>query len=90
MFGLVDGNNFYASVERIFNPALRSQPVCILSNNDGCAIARSQEDVYKRQHSQQPGDGLRRSRLATRYFAIGIELRIEASRAEHVLSLIHI
>ncbi len=43
MFGLVDGNNFYASVERIFNPALRSQPVCILSNNDGCASARSQE-----------------------------------------------
>lgn len=43
MFGLVDGNNFYASCERVFNPALREQPVCILSNNDGCAIARSQE-----------------------------------------------
>ena len=43
MFGLVDGNNFYASCERVFNPALRGQPVCILSNNDGCAIARSQE-----------------------------------------------
>ncbi len=43
MFGLVDGNNFYASCERVFDPALREQPVCILSNNDGCAIARSQE-----------------------------------------------
>ena len=43
MFGLVDGNNFYASCERVFNPSLRGQPVCILSNNDGCAIARSQE-----------------------------------------------
>ena len=43
MFGLVDVNNFYASCERVFNPALRGQPVCILSNNDGCAIARSQE-----------------------------------------------
>lgn len=43
MFGLVDGNNFYASCERVFNPALCEQPVCILSNNDGCAIARSQE-----------------------------------------------
>ena len=43
MFGLVDGNNFYASCERVFNPSLRGQPVCILSNNDGCVIARSQE-----------------------------------------------
>lgn len=43
MFGLVDGNNFYASCERVFNPSLRGQPVVILSNNDGCAIARSNE-----------------------------------------------
>ncbi|MGE6654590.1 Y-family DNA polymerase, partial [Stenotrophomonas sp. NPDC077426] len=43
MLGLVDGNNFYASCERIFNPSLRGRPVVILSNNDGCAIARSQE-----------------------------------------------
>lgn len=43
MFGLVDGNNFYASVERSFNPALRGQPVVILSSGDGCAIARSNE-----------------------------------------------
>jgi len=43
MFGLVDGNNFYASCERAFQPELRGQPVCVLSNNDGCVIARSQE-----------------------------------------------
>lgn len=43
MFGLVDGNNFYASCERVFQPQLRGQPVCVLSNNDGCVIARSQE-----------------------------------------------
>ncbi|MCZ8158430.1 MAG: Y-family DNA polymerase [Rhizobiaceae bacterium] len=43
MIGLVDGNNFYASVERVFDPSLWGQPVCILSNNDGCVIARSNE-----------------------------------------------
>ena len=43
MFGLVDGNNFYASCERAFKPELQGVPVCVLSNNDGCVIARSQE-----------------------------------------------
>ncbi len=42
-FGLVDGNNFYASVERAFDPKLINRPVVVLSNNDGCAIARSAE-----------------------------------------------
>ncbi|HBP12112.1 MAG TPA: DNA polymerase V subunit UmuC, partial [Nitrospina sp.] len=40
---LVDCNNFYASCERVFNPALKGKPIIILSNNDGCVIARSQE-----------------------------------------------
>lgn len=43
MFALVDCNNFYASCERVFNPSLIGQPVVVLSNNDGCVIARSQE-----------------------------------------------
>ncbi|MCL1608953.1 Y-family DNA polymerase [Marseilla massiliensis] len=43
MFGLVDCNNFYCSCERVFNPALRDVPVVVLSNNDGCIIARSNE-----------------------------------------------
>ncbi len=40
---LVDGNNFFVSCERVFNPALEGVPVVVLSNNDGCAIARSPE-----------------------------------------------
>ncbi len=40
---LVDCNNFYASCERMFQPALRGKPVVVLSNNDGCVIARSNE-----------------------------------------------
>ncbi|MDI1272346.1 Y-family DNA polymerase [Polaromonas sp.] len=43
MFALVDGNNFYVSCERAFRPALKNRPVVVLSNNDGCAIARSNE-----------------------------------------------
>ena len=43
MFALVDCNNFYVSCERVFNPALRGRPVVVLSNNDGCFIARSEE-----------------------------------------------
>lgn len=39
----IDCNNFYASCERVFNPSLRGQPIAILSNNDGCIIARSDE-----------------------------------------------
>lgn len=43
MFALVDGNNFYVSCERVFRPSLNGRPVIVLSNNDGCAIARSNE-----------------------------------------------
>lgn len=42
-FILVDCNNFYASCERLFNPQLELKPVIVLSNNDGCVVARSQE-----------------------------------------------
>ncbi|MDD4922073.1 MAG: Y-family DNA polymerase [Bacteroidales bacterium] len=43
MYALVDCNNFFASCERVFNPSLNGFPVVILSNNDGCVIARSNE-----------------------------------------------
>ena len=43
MFALIDCNNFYVSCERVFNPKLNNKPVVVLSNNDGCAISRSDE-----------------------------------------------
>ncbi|MGC4033707.1 MAG: Y-family DNA polymerase [Tepidisphaeraceae bacterium] len=43
MFALVDANSFYASCEQIFRPALEGKPVVVLSNNDGCVVARSKE-----------------------------------------------
>ncbi|ELW93685.1 DUF4113 domain-containing protein [Acinetobacter baumannii] len=43
VFFLIDVNNMYVSCERVFNPSLNNQPVIVLSNNDGCAVARSNE-----------------------------------------------
>lgn len=43
IFGLIDGNSFYCSAERAFAPELRGIPLVVLSNNDGCAIARTTE-----------------------------------------------
>jgi hypothetical protein len=43
MFALIDCNNFYTSCERLFRPDLRHQPIVVLSNNDRCVIARSNE-----------------------------------------------
>ena len=42
-FALVDVNNFYVSCERVFQPRLERMPLVVLSNNDGCAVARSSE-----------------------------------------------
>ena len=43
MFALIDANNFYVSCERVFNPKLAHVPMVVLSNNDGCVVARSNE-----------------------------------------------
>ncbi len=43
VFALVDCNSFYVSCEKVFNPSIRNNPVVVLSNNDGCAISRSNE-----------------------------------------------
>ena len=43
IFALIDCNNFYASCERVFNPKLEGKPIVVLSNNDGCIVARSNE-----------------------------------------------
>lgn len=42
-FALIDGNSFYCSCERVFDPKLKGKPVIVLSNNDGCAVARTAE-----------------------------------------------
>ena len=43
MYALIDCNNFFVSCERVFRPDLAKKPVAVLSNNDGCVVARSNE-----------------------------------------------
>ena len=52
---LVDCNNFYVSCERVFQPELRDKPVVVLSNNDGCVIARSNEAKRSASRWARPG-----------------------------------
>ena len=66
MIGLVDGNNFFVSCERVFNRRLVGRPVAVLSNNDGCCVARSNEfkalgipmgtPYFKLKHREKSGE----------------------------------
>lgn len=68
LFGLADCNNFYCSCERVFRPDLRNKPVVVLSNNDGCIIARSEESkalgIRMGEPFYQVKDALERSNVA--------------------------
>ncbi|RKX19122.1 MAG: SOS mutagenesis and repair protein UmuC, partial [Candidatus Zixiibacteriota bacterium] len=54
VYALADCNNFYASCERVFNPKLKNQPIVVLSNNDGCIVARSNEAKAMKVMMGQP------------------------------------
>ena len=96
MFALVDGNNFYASCERIFDPSIRNVPLVVLSNNDGCAIARSAEaknlGIKIGQPAHELGQFVNRHKLVMRSANFGLYgdisarivsiLREEAPRVE--------
>ena len=68
VFALIDGNAFYVSCERVFSPALRQRPVVVLSNNDGCVVARSNEakalgismgvPYFRIRHAYEQGGGI--------------------------------
>ena len=64
LLALVDCDNFYASCERVFRPDLRKKPIVVLSNNDGCVIARSKEAKAMGIKMGVPGSKLKRHILA--------------------------
>ncbi len=68
MLALVDCNNFYCSCERVFDPRLEGRPVVVLSNNDGCVVARSEEakqlGIAMGSAAYLMGDLLRREKVA--------------------------
>jgi DNA polymerase V len=72
MYALVDCNNFYASCERVFNPAIRTRPVVVLSNNDGCVIARSSTVAPARTRSLSPSDTYRGKWRGSVTFSLGV------------------
>ncbi len=76
MFALVDGNNFYASCEQVFQPRLRERPLVVLSNNDGCAIARCAKakalGIAMGQPAHQMGEYIQRFGLQMRSANFGL------------------
>ncbi len=70
MFALADINSFYASCEKVFRPDLRNEPVIVLSNNDGCVIARSPEAKALGIRMGQPWFQVRQMRLEKKIQAL--------------------
>jgi DNA polymerase V len=87
MYALIDGNNFYVSCERVFNPALNGKPVVVLSNNDGCVISRSNEAKALGIKMGEPAFQLRETfrKHGVKIFSTNFTLYGDMSRRMHSL-----
>lgn len=86
MFALVDVNSFYASCEKVFRPDLRDKPVIVLSNNDGCVIARSQEAKLLGIKMGTPWFQLKNSRLSEKLYIFSSNYELYASLSNRVMA----
>lgn len=85
MFALADVNSFYASCERVFRPDLKGKPVVVLSNNDGCVIARSAESKkYVRMGT--PWFQMKNESYPEKIFAFSSNYELYASMSARVMS----
>ena len=88
MFALVDVNNFYASCEQLWEPKLRNRPVVVLSNNDGCVVARSKEAKAIGVPMGAPWFKLRELAQRHRIIALSSNYELYASMSNRVVDVL--
>lgn len=86
MFALADVNSFYANCEKLFRPDLRNRAVVVLSNNDGCVIARSSEAKREGVKMGIPWFQLRRQSFSNEIIAFSSNYELYASMSARVMS----
>lgn len=87
MYALVDGNNFYVACERVFRPSLVGQPVVVLSNNDGCAISRSNEAKVLGVRMGQPWFQCRHLEQEQGLVALSANFTLYGDMSERMMSI---
>ncbi|MDO9437730.1 Y-family DNA polymerase [Hydrogenophaga sp.] len=88
MYALVDGNNFYVSCERTFRPSLMGRPVVVLSNNDGCAISRSDEAKALGVKMAQPWFELRHLEQEAGLVALSANFTLYGDMSDRMMTLV--
>lgn len=86
MFALADVNSFYASCEKVFRPDLRDKPLIVLSNNDGCVIARSKEAKPYIQMGT-PWFRIKKTNFPEKIYAFSSNYELYASLSHRVMTL---
>ncbi|MDU2206354.1 MAG: hypothetical protein E7E43_17175 [Thomasclavelia ramosa] len=89
MFALADVNSFYASCERVFRPDLRGKPVVVLSNNDGCVIARSAEAKRLGIKMGTPWFQLKEAQFPEKLYVFSSNYELYASLSNRVVARRH-
>lgn len=87
MFALIDGNNFYVSCERVFRPSLQGLPVVVFSDNDGCAIARSDEAKAMGIKMGQPYYQFRDLERVSRLVCLSANFELYGDTSDRMMSL---
>lgn len=88
LYALVDGNNFYCSCERVFRPSLNGHPLIVLSNNDGCAIARSNEAKSLGIKMGQPWHEVRQYEESHGLIALSANFELYGDLSDRMMSIV--